>query len=387
MSRAAKLCLVVSYLLLTPVAVGSALPPKLGVQPIFPDFLMFRGDDQWHAEYTLILTNYTKTELKISSVSVHGFANQGEIYTKTYTAADLPAMFSSVKGNYELPQQPLLGPGESGVLYFLLDFALLSNIPQTIENNFLVSAGGGETTEISIAPLQRRNVDPEVVRAPLQGSQWWTPNGPSNDAVHRRTLVVVGGKLSLTEEFAVDWVRLGDNGATFSGDSLKNQSYLAYNQDVLAAASGRIIKVRDGIAENKPTQNPPAEHLDLETLAGNHIVQDFGDGRYALYAHLIPGSLRVHVGDVVVQGEVLGRLGNSGNSTQPHLHFHVMDGPEPLGPRGVPFYIASWLRVPHKIVCGPNAKCDPTDGPTNLLPGTPVRVQQQAFMNWNLGAF
>ena len=127
--------------------------------------------------------------------------------------------------------------------------------------------------------------------------------------------------------------------------------------------------------------------MDLETLAGNHIVEDFGDGRYALYAHLIPGSLRVHVGDVVVQGEVLGRLGNSGNSTQPHLHFHVMDGPEPLGPRGVPFYIASWLRVPYTIVCGPNAKCDPTDGPTNLLLGTPVRVQQQAFMNGNLGAF
>jgi murein DD-endopeptidase MepM/ murein hydrolase activator NlpD len=374
-------------LLLTPFAALAALPSKLGIQSLFPDFIVFYGDNQWHAGYTLILTNYTKGELQVSSVSVRGLVDQTEVYSQTYTAADLTVMFSSVKGDYETPQEPKLEPGESGVLYFFLGFTSLNNIPQTVENSFQVTNESGKSDTITIAPLQRQVAAPEVVNAPLQGSGWWTPNGPSNDSVHRRTLIVINGELSITEEFAVDWVKLGQNGATFSGDPLNNASYFAYDQKVVAAAGGRIIKVRSDVADNTPTQYPNPDDLEVETLPGNHIVEDFGDGRYALYAHMIPGSITVQEGDVVAPGQVLGRLGNSGNSGQPHLHFHVMDGPQPLGPRGVPFQIANWLRVPYQIICGSNTNCDPTEGPTNLQPGTPVRVQLQAFMNLDLGRF
>ena len=374
--------------LLAAVAAHAALPPKLGIQPLFPDFVVFRGGDHWHAGYTLILTNYTKSKLKVSSVSVRGSVGQMQVYSKTYTPADLPAMFSSVKGDYETPQKPELGPGESGVLYFLLDFPTPNDVPQKIVNSFVIETEQiGATEAIAIASLLRQPAEAEVVDAPSRGDGWWTPNGPSNDAVHRRTLIVLDGKLSLTEEFAVDWVKLGPNGTTFTGDPLKNDSYFAYNQDILAAAGGHIVEVLDGVADNVPTQPPSLADLAVDNMAGNHIVEDFGDGRFALYAHLIPGSLRVRVGDVVVPGQVLGRLGNSGNSTQPHLHFHVMDGPQPLGSRGVPFYIASWLRVPHQIVCEPETNCDPTNGPVDLQRGVPVRVQQQAFMNLDLGRF
>ena len=205
--------------------------------------------------------------------------------------------------------------------------------------------------------------------------------------MHRRTLIVINGELSITEEFAVDWVKLGQNGATFSGDPLCNRSYFAYNQNVVAAAGGRIVEVVDDIADNTPTQPPNPDDLEVKTLPGNHIVEDFGDGRYALYAHMIPGSILVQKGAVVAPGQLLGRLGNSGNSTQPHLHFDVMDGPQSLGPRGVPFQVTSWLRVPYQIICRSNTNGDPTEGPTNLQPGTRVPVKQQAFMNLDLGRF
>jgi murein DD-endopeptidase MepM/ murein hydrolase activator NlpD len=386
-STIGKICLGAVCVLLTPIAALAALPPKLGIDPLFPDFIVFYGDDQWHAGYTLILTNYTKAELQVSSVSVRGLVDQTEVYSQTYTAADLTTMFSSVKGDYETPQEPKLRPGDSGVLYFFLDFTSLNNIPQTVENSFQVTNESGKSATITIAPLQRQTAAPEVVNAPLQGSGWWTPNGPSNDSVHRRSLIVIDGELSITEEFAVDWVKLGQNGATFSGDPLNNASYFAYNQNVVAAAGGSIVEVVNNIAENIPTQPPNPDDLEVETLPGNHIVEDFGDGRYALYAHMVPGSILVQQGDVVTPGQLLGRLGNSGNSTQPHLHFHVMDGPKPLGPRGVPFQIASWLRVPYQIICGSNTNCDPTEGPTNLQPGTPVRIEQQTFMNLDLGRF
>jgi murein DD-endopeptidase MepM/ murein hydrolase activator NlpD len=77
-------------------------------------------------------------------------------------------------------------------------------------------------------------------------------------------------------------------------------------------------------------------------MAGNHVVVEIGEARYAFYAHMQPGSLRVKVGDKVVTGQVLGLLGNSGNTDAPHLHFHVMDGPSPLVSNGLPYVFTSF---------------------------------------------
>jgi murein DD-endopeptidase MepM/ murein hydrolase activator NlpD len=72
-------------------------------------------------------------------------------------------------------------------------------------------------------------------------------------------------------------------------------------------------------------------------VGGNHVIVDLGGGHYAFYAHLKPGSIRVRAGDRVHRGQVLGLVGNSGNSTEPHLHFHVSDANSPLGSEGVPY--------------------------------------------------
>ena len=141
--------------MLTAVGAQATLLPKLGIQLLLPDYV-FRGDDQWHARYTLILTNYTKNKLKVSSVSMRGSVGEPEVYSKTYTAADLPSMFSSVKGDYETQQPPELGPSESGVLYFFLDFPARNNVPQAITNSFVIETEeSGATETIAIAALRR----------------------------------------------------------------------------------------------------------------------------------------------------------------------------------------------------------------------------------------
>jgi murein DD-endopeptidase MepM/ murein hydrolase activator NlpD len=81
-----------------------------------------------------------------------------------------------------------------------------------------------------------------------------------------------------------------------------------------------------------------------DAASGNHIMVDAGSGHYIMYAHLVPGSPTVQVGDVVQRGFVLGNLGNSGNST-PHLHFQVMDRPSSLGANGLPFVFDSMKRA------------------------------------------
>jgi murein DD-endopeptidase MepM/ murein hydrolase activator NlpD len=72
---------------------------------------------------------------------------------------------------------------------------------------------------------------------------------------------------------------------------------------------------------------------------GNHIVLDIGSGAYVFYAHLLKGSLLVKEGDKVRKGQVLAKLGNTGNANASHLHFHVMNGPSVLGSSGIPYVI------------------------------------------------
>ena len=83
----------------------------------------------------------------------------------------------------------------------------------------------------------------------------------------------------------------------------------------------------------------------VQMAAGNHVVVDIGEGRFAFYAHMQPGSVRVKVGDTGQdQEQVLGLLGNSGNTDTPHLHFHVMDGPSPLVANGLPYVFTKLYR-------------------------------------------
>ena len=79
--------------------------------------------------------------------------------------------------------------------------------------------------------------------------------------------------------------------------------------------------------------------LTIAQIAGNRVIMDLGAGTYVMYAHLVPGSVPVHVGDYVRQGQKIGLLGNSGNSDAPHLHFQLMDRPSSLDATSLPFVI------------------------------------------------
>ncbi|MGH7448112.1 MAG: M23 family metallopeptidase, partial [Longimicrobiales bacterium] len=119
----------------------------------------------------------------------------------------------------------------------------------------------------------------------------------------------------------------------------------------------------------------------LETVSGNSVVIDLG-GRYAFYAHLIPGSLRVSVGDRVRRGQVIGRVGNSGNSTEPHLHFHVVDalapGTSTLGAEGIPYALARFELVGRCTVFG--GACERT-APVTVRGGMPLQNQIVRFQD------
>jgi hypothetical protein len=130
------------------------------------------------------------------------------------------------------------------------------------------------------------------------------------------------------------WERTG---VCFSGPVDQLTSYPFFGVPVYAAADGTVVEATDGLAEQIP--GGTLVGITVDTLPGNHIVVDMGNGNFALYAHIKTGTVAVKVGDHVKPGDVIGHLGNTGNTSAPHLHFHVMDGPSPLASNRLPYEI------------------------------------------------
>jgi murein DD-endopeptidase MepM/ murein hydrolase activator NlpD len=182
-----------------------------------------------------------------------------------------------------------------------------------------------------------------------------------------------GHRWAVPEEFAFDIAKLGENGLTHKGDGTHFDDYYAYGADVLAAADGHVISAANDQPEDPSAMQRPNETQEayfarlqkeqgerlakgLVAISGNYVMIDHGKNEYSLYAHLQPRSVRVHVGDQVKTGDVIGKLGSSGNSTEPHLHFHVCDKPDPLMCAGIPVNFSNvtiqWADLPRPIQSG-----------------------------------
>jgi murein DD-endopeptidase MepM/ murein hydrolase activator NlpD len=149
-------------------------------------------------------------------------------------------------------------------------------------------------------------------------------------------------------------MRLGPDGRLFHGDPKSNASFYDYGAEVLAVADGRISDLKDGLPENAGSNEQSTRAITLDNLVGNYLIFDLGHGRFALYAHLQPRSLQVKLGDKVKTDQVLARLGNSGNSDAPHLHFHLVDANSPVGAEGLPYELETFTQL--GVIEGPEVQ-------------------------------
>lgn len=157
---------------------------------------------------------------------------------------------------------------------------------------------------------------------------------------HVRALLPIGGKLFTAQRFAVDWEQLGPKDTIYEGDPKNVENYFCYGREIHAVADGKIMNAVDGLPNQVPGKLP--EGMTAEQADGNHVIQEIAPGRYGLYAHMQPGSVRVKTGDFVKAGQVLGLVGNSGNTSAPHLHFHVMDSDSALASNGLPYVFSGF---------------------------------------------
>ena len=294
------------------------------------------ADGSWVLPYELELTNVTSVPQSIESLQV-----------RDPSGAATPLLSLSgagVSDNLLLPGSrgtTVLGPGQSAVLLVTPAFPSRAALPQRLEHRLVVRNSGGvpdlpprTVAEVAPAVVDRR--EPIVLGPPLRGERW-VAAAACCDSYHRRCVLPVNGARHLAQRFAIDWIQLEPDDRLAKGDPSRNSSYPQFGREVLAVADATVVHVQDGLPEGTPGRFAPG--VTAANADGNSVVLDLGDGRFALYAHLQPGSLRVRPGERVRRGQVLALLGNSGNSDAPHLHFHVMDGPSPLASNGLPYAI------------------------------------------------
>ena len=325
------------------VQVEDAFTPVL-VAPLTSSTAPVLGTDgKYHVAYELELQNAKRAPATILKVDVVDAADHSRVLL-TLEGDDL------LENLVTLGTRPVenaeLEPNDGGILAINLAFDSVDDVPTTLLHHIEALAasnpGAREPFEVSytVAPFSTDGPELLVLGPPLKGSNWIAGNGCCRVGfAHRLSVQSVNGQLINSQRFAIDWIQFDDTGFLFTGEISDPESWHGYGAEVLAMADGTIIHVVNDLDDQVPGANPDLSTLTLQTVEGNSVVIDFGDGLYGFYAHMQKGSVRVEVGDEVKQGDVLGLLGNSGNTSAPHLHFHLMDSPSPLSSNGVPYVI------------------------------------------------
>jgi hypothetical protein len=293
---------------------------KVSVPPV-----PFLAGGKTNLVYELDLTNYSWVDMQVERLDVL----DGDKTIANFAGYELSNILT--RPRLAVGEDHRVLPVGGHVVAFLwLSLDPAKPAPSHLRHRIVVGQRSLEGGEVAVSTVTLKSLGP-----PLRGSDWLVGNGFANDLLsHRRSFLVVEGKTFIAQRFAIDWQKLDAKGRAAAGPD--NKDFFGYGNEVLAVSDGIIAEIKDGIPQNIPGPTRAAP-MTIETIAGNHILLDLGDNRFALYAHLQPGSLRVSVGDRVRKGTVLGLVGNSGNSGGPHLHFHITDGPSPFASEGVPY--------------------------------------------------
>ena len=235
-----------------------------------------------------------------------------------------------------------LGPGTALVIFGKP--LLLSGLPS--DGLAIVAHGkdaAGKTVQARTTLKVTDHQSPNDYLFPMAGT-WYVAVAPNLHVPHRWVA---------NQEFAFDVAATGGEGRFHKGDGSRLDDYYAYGKDVRAVADGTVVEVAtDATEANDRLQRPgeSAKDFEMRTIMaqnellaksykaplGNYVILRHAGGEYSHYVHLKQGSVKVKAGDTVTRGQVIGQLGHTGNSTEPHLHFQLTDGPDPLYSRSVP---------------------------------------------------
>ncbi|MCV7227214.1 M23 family metallopeptidase [Mycolicibacterium komossense] len=344
-----------------------------------PDPIPVQGTDgKFHVAYEVAVLNAGPRPVSITQVET--LANGPDGATVARIDQKETVARTLLIPNYSPAPITEIPVGRTAVLVLDDTYADRAEVPAEVTHRLTATLGpaGSDTakegarypdaiTQIGGA-VRTSTQSPVVIGPPLAGDNWAALNGCCSITSHRGAVMAVAGRLNGSERYAIDWVRFDPHShplSTFTGAGTNNADYRAYDAPLLAVADGTVSAVVSDMKEAVPHIVPT--DLTFPQLGGNYLIIDIGDGNFAFYAHMIPGSAAVKVGDKVTRGQVIGRLGNSGNTSEAHLHFHVSRAPLPLSSDNVPYLIDKFAVV--GSIVGQDVEAEPKPSErTNQLP-------------------
>jgi hypothetical protein len=258
-------------------------------------------------------------------------------------------------------QENLTIEAETGLairsIHFMLQgYELLTSLEVTVVAKY--EDDGQSTQAIVNIPVEFHTQQTDL-HFPLEGV-WWAIQASDWSDRHKQEV--------FSQPYALDFVKLGPNNLQFAGDGLTLEDHYSWNQPVYATAGGKVAYVAYDMPDLKPGV-PPDPRLfrnDIRRLLGNAVAISHANGEFSYYGHLQQLSLQVSQGQMVKRGTLLGYVGNSGNSPGPHLHFHLMEGPNIFIDRGLPVRFSNFW-------AGGQFFDQPTFIPTRMIVAGPQR--------------
>ncbi len=314
-------------------AAEDALTPLIG-SVAFPPVPFAGSDGKKHLVYELSVTNFSSGMTAVDRVTVLD-ADTGAVIQDL--DADQVRQRLQPSGGRDGTDR--LEAGRSGAVFLHLALDANAVVPQRLIHEVSITSeaappGQGRITErIGPTPVDVRTLP--VLTAPLVGERYIAADGCCDAVRHTRAMLPVNGETFVAQRYAIDYEQADDQNRIFTGDPSDPASYVIFGREVHAVADGTVVGTRNDLPQQVPGTYPAG--IPLDEADGNFVVLDIGDGFFVNYAHMQPGSVRVGLGDKVNAGDVIGLVGNTGNSVAPHLHLHVMDTASPLAAQGLPY--------------------------------------------------
>ena len=318
-------------------------PTAILVSPIH-EAQVVRGDDGMdHVEYELLVVSVFPEPVTLSRVTVLDPAG------KELMRIEGDALAAATQTLFAKTETPVI-PASAAVSVDVDLIVPPDTVPERVTHRIAYTLEADSELAVMVdslevdAPEVAINRQPAMlIKPPVTGEGWLVSSGCCKPNIHRDLRIAIDGvRIETAETFAIDWAKV-KNGRIFDGDGSKVEQHYAFGEDVLAVADGTVVSIQDGKPETTP--NVPMIPETKEDYGGNHVILEIAPNVFALYVHLHPGSLTVKVGEVVKAGTPLAKIGNTGPSMGPHLHFGLSDKPDFFAGRSLPFVFDSFTLV------------------------------------------
>ena len=307
-----------------------------------PQITPAHHNGRWELVYELHIVNCSKIELTLGRLEVLE-AQSGKVRANLDGIA-----LANVVGRMDrqaVDAVTQIPPGVEVVAYMTVEWPEQTTRGITLKHHLTYSADSGSPSNGTVAGGEFRvaNETPVVLGAPLRGGDWTPLYNDIWKLGHRRVIYTTDAVQHIPGRFAIDWIKVAPDGTHAKGDGAIPANWYGYGADVLAVADAAVSVAMDDIPD--PRTVDPQKVVELQDASGNYVVLDLGNGKYAFYEHLKSKSICVRAGDRVRRGQVIAQLGYTGQSTGPHLHFHIADSDMPLNAEGVPYVFQDFKTI------------------------------------------